>query len=222
MNTSTPATAETLGVREQTKLRRPGEIINAAYEEFVQNGYAATRLEDVAKRIGVTKGTIYIYFQSKEELFRAVIGSLMTPILDRAAEFTATFSGTCTELLRQHIANLYNAISAEPRGVGLLRLLIAEGEKFPELMDFYHREVSERAVKIIADILAQGIERGEFCADAPVNHPHIFMAPVMMAAMHKMMSADALASDENVSDAVTTHLDLLISSLRPGARPSSR
>jgi len=84
------AAGRPLGLREQLKLRRPGEIIAAAFEEFKQKGYAATRLEDVAKRVGVSKGTIYIYFQSKEELFRAVVQSLVAPTLERAAEISAT------------------------------------------------------------------------------------------------------------------------------------
>jgi AcrR family transcriptional regulator len=212
-----PSATENIGIREQVKQRRPGEIVNAAYEEFMLKGYAATRLEDVARRIGVTKGTIYIYFQSKEEVFRAVIGALVTPILDRAAEFKAQFAGTCADLLRHHIEGLYRDICAEPRGAGLLRLLIAEGEKFPELVDFYHREVAERAIKIVREILAQGIASGEFRSDAPVAHPEIYIAPVMMLALDKMMHGEKSRAHATAGSYLEAHIKLVLAALHPTA-----
>ena len=205
------------GVREQVKLRRPGEIITAAYEEFSQNGFAATRLEDVARRIGVTKGTIYIYFQSKEELFRAVVRSLSTPILDRAAEFTASFSGSSAELLRQHLQNMYRDICSDPHAPGLLRLLIAEGAKFPELVDFYHREVVDRALQIISNVLTRGVARGEFRADVPIDHPQIYTAPILMLAIDKMMRGTGTQDEVCIESHIDAHIKIVLAALCPMA-----
>jgi AcrR family transcriptional regulator len=177
----------TVGAREQLKQRRPGEIIGAAFEEFKQKGYAATRLDDVAKRVGVSKGTIYLYFSNKEELFRAVVRSLVTPTLDKAEEITAHHEGDTALLLRRHLEALYHEICQNARGRGLLRLLISESETFPELTEFYHREVMSRGNRIIGDVLRRGVARGEFRADALVDFPQIVVAPVMMLAMHRMM-----------------------------------
>lgn len=173
--------------RDQLKLRRPGEILAAAFEEFKLRGYAATRLEDVAKRVGVSKGTIYIYFQNKEELFRAVVQNTVTPTLERVRELAVGFEGPTEDLLRRYLETIYRQVCGDPQGRGLLRLLIAESETFPELTEVYHREVMSRGHAVITQILKRGVESGEFRADAPVDSPQIVIAPVMMLAMHRML-----------------------------------
>src|SRR5579871_5833754 len=138
--------------REQVREQRPREIINAAFEEFRRKGYAAARLEDVARRVGVAKGTIYLYFANKEELFRAVVRSLVEPGLARAAELTAHFDGDTAELLRINVEGFYKEL-VEHSGPGLLRMLLAEAPKFPELTEVYFREVLESGNQLLAEII---------------------------------------------------------------------
>jgi AcrR family transcriptional regulator len=198
--------------RDQAKLQRPGEILEAAFAEFQQKGYAATRLDDVARRVGVSKGTIYIYFENKEELFRAVVRSLVNPSLDRVEEATAAFEGSATDLLRRYLQVLYREVGREPRGRGLLRLLIAESETFPELTEVYHREVMSRGHAAMSAILRRGVDAGEFRADAPVDLPHIIIAPVMMLAMHRMLFGDRHPLP--VDTYIESHIALVLAGLR--------
>ena len=199
-------------IREQLKMRRPGEILAAAFEEFKLRGYAATRLEDVAKRIGVSKGTIYIYFQNKEELFRAVVQKTVTPAFDRVREVADSFEGPTEDLLRKYLEVLYGEICGDPKGRGLLRLLIAESETFPELTEVYHREVMARGHTVITEILTRGVARGEFRADAPLESPQIIIAPVMMLAMHRMLFGER--HPIAVAPYMENHISLVLAGLR--------
>jgi len=220
--TELPTESGSLRIRDRVKLRRPREILAAAFDEFKQRGYAATRLEDVAKRIGVSKGTIYIYFQNKEELFRAVVKSVVTPTLDRIREVAEGFEGPTEALLQRYLETLYAEVCDNSNSLGLLRLLIAESETFPELTEVYHREVMTRGNSVVADILQRGVDRGEFRADVPVQTPEIVIAPVMMLAMHRMLFGERHPID--VASYMESHIALALAGLRKTlpAQPSLR
>lgn len=207
-----PTESGTLRIRDRAKLRRPGEILAAAFDEFRLRGYAAARLEDVAKRIGVSKGTIYIYFQNKEELFRAVVKSVVTPTLDRIREVTSGFEGTTEALLGRYLETLYEEVCGNSRGSGLLRLLIAESETFPELTEIYHREVMARGNSVVSEILSRGVERREFRADLPSQAPDIIIAPVMMLAMHRILFGERHPID--IASYIDSHIALALDGLR--------
>lgn len=207
-----PTDSGPLRIRDRVKLRRPGEILAAAFDEFKQRGYAATRLEDVAKRVGVSKGTIYIYFQNKEELFRAVVQSVVTPTFDRIREVAEGFEGTTEALLQRYLETLYAEVCDNSKARGLLRLLIAESETFPELTEVYHREVMARGNSVVAAILQRGIDRGEFRADVPVQTPEIVIAPVMMLAMHRMLFGERHPID--VAPYMKSHIAMALAGLR--------
>ena len=156
------------------KEARPGEIAAAALDLFVDKGFAATRLEDVAARAGVSKGTIYLYFADKEALFKAAVEAAMTPAVE-AAEALANDSGRpAAELLRCFIDGWWCRVGATALG-GLPKLLAAEAGNFPELARWFHDAMIRRAQKAMARIVALGSKRGEFRAvDADVAARVVF------------------------------------------------
>jgi AcrR family transcriptional regulator len=140
---------------------RPDEILSAALEVFGEKGFARTRLEDVAQRAGVCKGTLYLYFPSKEDLFRAMVTAKLEAILATAEEIVRTWEGNSTDLLSRFTAD-YWEIMNQPDYVRLARLVMSELSSFPELAKWYYREVILRVRHVIEEILARGVSTGEF------------------------------------------------------------
>lgn len=158
---------------------RPQEVLTAALDLFVEHGFAATRLEDVAARAGVSKGTVYLYFASKEELFKAVVRASILPLLDEAEEMVADFTGHTFELYRGIITGWWERMSADNRG-GITKLVMAEARNFPELASFYHAEVIQRARAMLASVVRRGVARGEFRAVDAVAAGNVLSAPMLM------------------------------------------
>ncbi|ADZ69900.1 TetR/AcrR family transcriptional regulator [Polymorphum gilvum] len=171
--------------RRRRRDARPGEIIEAAFREFAENGYAATRLDDVARRAGIAKGTIYRYFASKEALFEAVVRSRITPTLDRIEDLAAGFAGPTRELLRAVIADFYARIVDTDAKV-LIRIMIAEGNRFPDITGFYYRETISKGIAILTRIVERGIARGEVRAGAAADLPFVILGPGLLAAIWKL------------------------------------
>ncbi|MBV6539814.1 TetR/AcrR family transcriptional regulator, partial [Ursidibacter maritimus] len=115
---------------------RPQELLAAALVLFVERGYAATRLDDVATRAGVSKGTLYLYFASKEDLFRAVVRENLVPVLDEAEQAIDSYTGHSASLLREFILGWWQRIGDTPLS-GLTKLMVAESGNFPEVAKFY-------------------------------------------------------------------------------------
>jgi len=167
---------------ERRKDARPGEILDAALELFVEKGFAATRLEDVAQRAGVSKGTVYLYFDSKEDLFKAVIRSGMVRAIEEAEKLVAGFEGSSADLLRQIYAGWWQNIGGTKLS-GIPKLMISEAQNFPELARFYYDEVIQRGSRLFARALERGVARGEF---RPVNVDYAvraLIAPLIMRAI---------------------------------------
>jgi AcrR family transcriptional regulator len=167
---------------ERRKDARPGEILDAALDLFVEKGFAATRLEDVAQRAGVSKGTVYLYFDSKEDLFKAVIRSGMVRAIEEAERRVAAFPGSAADLLRELYTAWWQNIGGT-KLAGIPKLMISEAQNFPELARFYYEEVIQRGSQLFARTIERGIERGEF---RRVNVDHTvraIVAPLIMRAI---------------------------------------
>ncbi len=165
--------------RRRRKDARPAELTAAALELFVERGYAATRLEDVAALAGVSKGTLYLYFENKEALFQAVVREGLLPALAEAEKLVAGFAGPTDELLREVVCAIWRLVGSQRIG-GLPKLVFAEARNFPEIAAFYHREVIQRGTGLARGVVARGIARGEF---APANVEAallVVMAPLLM------------------------------------------
>lgn len=166
------------------KEARPAEIVEAAITLFVEKGFAATKMEDIARRAGVTKGTPYLYFSNKEELFKAAVRSSLVLHLDEGEQFIEQFQGSSMDLLRESMMFWWRAVG-ESHLSGIPKLMLAEAGNFPDLAGFYAEEVILRANALLARILRRGIERGEFRpvdVDAMVG---VLAAPLLKAQLWK-------------------------------------
>ncbi|MBB3220399.1 TetR/AcrR family transcriptional regulator [Pseudoduganella umbonata] len=165
---------------ERRKDARPQELLAAALDLFVDRGYAATRLEDVARRAGVSKGTLYLYFDNKEELFKAVVRQNIVEVIGKAeSDVAAADSTSCTDLLRAMLRRWWADV-ASTRASGLAKLMVAEAGNFPEIARFYNEEVIERGSALITSIVQRGVERGEFVPVDAVVMTRVLTAPVTM------------------------------------------
>ena len=171
--------------RERRKEARPGELLEAALELFVEKGYAATRSEEVAARAGVSKGTLFLYFPSKEELFKAVV---MENIAGRFGGWNTEFEqfeGSTPEMLRYCLATWWEHVGAT-RASGITKLILSEGGNFPELAAFYRREVVAPGHALLRRILQRGIERGEFDPGIDVQHAiYAIVSPMLFLMLWK-------------------------------------
>jgi AcrR family transcriptional regulator len=140
---------------------RPEEILDAALAIFGEQGFARARCDDVARRAGISKGTLYLYFDSKESLFREMVRARLGPVIAEGQEFVRTFEGTSRELLVALIGRLWTAMSS-PDKLRISRLMIAEISNYPELARFYYDEVIRPARLIMETVIARGTAGGEF------------------------------------------------------------
>lgn len=197
--------------RQRRREQRPGEIIAAGFAEFAANGFEGTRLEDVAARAGVVKGTIYRYFDSKEALFEAVVRSRLTSNLDAIGMAISSYPGSATALLEHMIGQLYELVLKSEAHV-LMRILIAEGPRFPGITEFYHREVISKGTALIGAVIRLGVERGEF-RDGPLARlPMVLFAPGLMAAIWQLTFARHQPIDLDAFKAA--HVDLVLNGLK--------
>jgi len=166
--------------RRRRKAERPREILQAALEVFSEHGFTATRLDDIANRAGVTKGTIYVYFESKEELFLATVKEQTEPVFQHLAALLEHPEGPAIEMLRRHLLFAAKHMIDDSRGCGITRIILTEGHRFPAVVDRWYVEVLGPALKAMGDILQYGVDRGEFRAAAIQNFPQFMMAPVVL------------------------------------------
>ncbi|MBV9076124.1 MAG: TetR/AcrR family transcriptional regulator [Methylobacteriaceae bacterium] len=211
---------ETSG-RRRRKDARPSEIAAAALAVFAEKGFAAARLEDVAARAGVAKGTVYLYFSTKEALFEAVVRDAFRPLLDGVGRARMDTSTSCADQLRGVLTIVYRELVATERRQ-IMRLLIAEAERFPDLVSFYHREIVSRGRGLLAAILADGVARGEFRDGPAVRQPEVVIGPAIMAAVWKLVFEPVEPLD--LDRYAAAHLDLVMAGLsaREEAPPQVR
>lgn len=164
------------------KEARPQEIVAAAMDVFAERGFAAAKLEEVAARAGVSKGTLYLYFPSKDELFKAVIRAAILPNLQQAEALVAAAGGPCFPVL-ERLLRMVARLIATTRMAVIPRLVIAEAGNFPELAAFYHREVIRRGFGVLAALLRRGIDSGEFRPVEVDPTVRLIVAPLLMSAV---------------------------------------
>lgn len=164
---------------ERRKQDRPQELLAAALQLFVERGYAATRLEDVAAQAGVSKGTLYLYFENKEALFKSVVRTNMLPLLAEAESMIDAYTGSSADLLRELVLGWW--VSAASSGLnGITKLMMAESGNFPELAQFYHDEVIVRSDAMVVRLLERGMQRGEFRTVDAEAMKKVIVAPIVM------------------------------------------
>lgn len=223
MSSPVPHTAP----RQRRKEARPQELLDAALELFVEKGFAATRAEEVAARAGVSKGTLYLYYPSKEELLKAVIRKNISAEIADGVDIVRGFEGPTPELLTQLMHNWWHRIG-ETKASGICKIVVTEVRNFPEIAKFYLEEVIEPAERMLGEVIERGIARGEF-RTVPVHETVIaLMAPMLFIMLHKN-SLGACPIAEHVIDPprqIAVQLDLMLEGLRrrdtTPTRPSPR
>lgn len=163
---------------------RPQELLDAALAVFVERGFAAARLEEVARRAGVSKGTVYLYFSGKEELLKALVQSAIVPQLENVEALAREHSGSSRELLIKMVGAMWRGIALSPLS-GIPKLMLSEAGNFPELARFFLEAVIQRHWALMRQVMEEGMANGEFRrlpADLAVR---IFVAPMMMAVFWK-------------------------------------
>jgi AcrR family transcriptional regulator len=207
-------TALDLRPRSRRPDDRNGEIIQAALELFVTRGFAATKLEDVARAAGVSKGLPYVYFRSKEELFKAVIAEAIGDPLVRATEFVESFDGPAEQLLRELVAR-FRQFAESPSG-GVVKLILAEAGNFPDVARFYCDDFDVRGRALFAKVLRHGIARGEFRALPDIEAAAVLIAQPL--AMHSIWLRSLAPFDGHAPSSdrfYAAYLDLILQGLRP-------
>lgn len=194
--------------RKRRKEARPSELTAAALELFVEKGFAATRLEDVAALAGVSKGTLYLYFDSKEALFKAVIQEGIVPALAEGEAIAARHVGSAYELLCQLLDNWW-ALIGETRLSGIVKLMVSEARNFPEVAQFYYEHVIRRGRALIGAALERGMASGEFRRMDVNTCIDVVIAPVLMLCIWRHSMACCLGTQANPREYLDLHLDLL-------------
>jgi len=201
--------------RQRRKADRPHELLEAALTLFVEKGLAATRQEEVAKLAGVSKGTLYLYYPSKEELFKAVVRQTLSSLIAEGFEIAGQFDGSSSDLLALLLQTWWQRVGDTP-AAGIHKVVIAEVRNFPELAQFYTDEVIVPADLLFSGCVQRGIDRGEF-RPMPVHEvAHALIAPLIFMAVHRHSFGACPVHGNAELDPETllnTHLDLVLRGL---------
>ncbi|MBH5389300.1 TetR/AcrR family transcriptional regulator [Bradyrhizobium diversitatis] len=184
---------------------RRAAIVEAAMEEFIARGFAATRLDDIARRAGVAKGTIYLHFKDKESMFEELVRIVIVPVVARLTTLPPP-AGSVRDLIEAFASNFLNEVIGTRRG-DLVRLIVAEGPRFPSVADFYYREVVSRGIAAMRALIELGIARGEIRQKDLARYPQILVAPAMIAVIWQSLFARHAPLD--AQEMLRVHLDLI-------------
>jgi len=203
------------------KEARPQELLSAALDLFVERGYVATRLDDIARNAGVSKGTLYLYFTNKEDLFKAVVRENVVPVLGEAEETIGRFEGSSADLFRDIMMCWWERIG-NTKLSGLTKLMMAESGNFPDVARFYHEEVVSRGNALVIRMLERGIERGEFRPIDVEQAMNVIVAPVVMLMLWNHSFNACRLEPLNPQDYLNCFIDLILRGLlvKPDATPT--
>jgi AcrR family transcriptional regulator len=197
--------------RRRRKAERPQEILEAAFAEFSRNGYAVTTLDKIAERAGVTKGTIYVYFENKEHLFISMVREITKTTLDIVHGMFESHEGSTADLLRAQFSFIYQHIVEDRRRREVVRMLIAEAPRFPALADRYHDEILRPCLDMLKQAIQRGIDRGEIRNTAIINSPQVVIAPIALVDLWMMMFDNRQPLD--LKAYFEAHLDLVLNGI---------
>ncbi len=199
-------------LRRRRKAERPGEILEAAFEAFAERGYAATRLDDIAARAGVTKGTIYVYFETKEKLFEEMVRSHSQGMLADADAMLAELRGDAVENFRAFLRFLYGRCVGDRRGREIMRFMIADGKMFPQLVAEHYRDFVQPSLAMVGGLLEQGVQSGAFRGDLRRESLNVVIAPMVFFNVLRLIFAESLPVDQEAY--IDAHIDMVLHGLR--------
>lgn len=211
-----PAEPSPAAPRQRRKAARPQELLDAALELFVEKGFAATRTEEVAARAGVSKGTLYLYYPSKEDLLKAVIVRNISSEIAEGVDIVRSWTGGTPELLGFMLHEWWRRFG-ETRASGMCKLMMSEARNFPEIAHFFADEVIRPWHAVLGRVIERGIERGEF---RPVPIPQavqLLTAPMMFLVLHQHSFGACEGIDLGIEPRrlIDTQIELMLSGLLP-------
>lgn len=200
------------------KEARAPEILDAALACFSERGFAATRMEDIARRAGISKGTIYLYFDSKESVFKALAQRVVGSRVSEIAQLIERFEGSTTDLLRQ-VLNFVGIVVSTGDVAVLPRMVLAEAGNFPELAKHWRSEVVDRGLAIWESVIRRGQERGEFRSIPPEHVARLCMAPLIIVALWRSVFARYDTAPYDYRGLINSHIDVLLRGLSAEPKP---
>jgi AcrR family transcriptional regulator len=204
---------------ERRKDARPQELLAAALDLFVERGYASTRLEDVARRAGVSKGTLYLYFTNKEELFKAVVRENIVPALGEAEDIISTYEGHSADLMRRVMLGWWERLGAT-KASGIIKLVMAEAGNFPDLALFYKEEVIARSTRMMVSMFERAVARKEFRPIDVNLMTQVLIAPMLMLITWKHSIGPCDQEQLDPMAFLDAFLDMALHGLLPGPAPA--
>jgi AcrR family transcriptional regulator len=189
-------------------------ILDAALSVFAERGFEAARLDDVAARAGVAKGTLYLYFRDKEALFEELVRGAVSPIIEAVSQAASAPDVPASAILETFFALFQKEVLGTKRKL-LLRLIIAEGPRFPKVAEFYHREVVTRGIGLMRKVAERAARQGEFTSDAAARFPQLIVAPLILAVVWDSLFARIDPLD--VAGLLRAHRELLTGKARKGS-----
>ena len=201
---------EPLSGRAARAAERRQAIIDAALDEFIARGFTATRLDDVAKRAGVAKGTIYLHFKDKESMFEELIRTALVPLIGRL-HAPPPIGGSVRDAVEGFARAFVQEVASTRRG-DIVRLIVAEGPRFPAIADFYYREVVSRGLAAMRALIELGVARGEIAQKELARFPQILVAPALIAVIWQSLFARHAPLD--ATEMLRVHLDLIFGERR--------
>lgn len=208
---SQPERISPSGKREQQKEARRCAIIEAALEVFIAQGFTAAKLDDVAERAGIGKGTIYLYFDSKESLLEEVVRQTLFPSNHLEENYLSQLGSSASEILANHFRYIYNFMK-NPKVPPLLMMIMGETVRFPKLSQFLYDEMISQSQQVTLNIIRKGIKEGEFRESAAQIYPQLLFAPAMHSAMWNLQFAEMAPID--MERFAEMHIDFMLRALR--------
>ena len=223
-NVSTDSKSPETGARQRRKQARPQELLDAALALFVEKGFAATRTDQVAQRAGVSKGTLYLYYPSKEELFKAVVRQNLTSLIAEGQSLVDAYQGSSSDLLHKLIHIWWTRFGSTP-AAGIHKVVLTEVRNFPELAQFYADEVMIPADHLFCCVVQRGIDRGEFRPLPLHDVAHALIAPLIFMTIERHSFGACPVSGGLEVDPLAglrMHLDLMLRGLEVRAEKVTR
>jgi AcrR family transcriptional regulator len=195
---------------QRRKEDRPQEIADAAFAAFAEKGYSATRIDDVAKRAGISKGLTYLYYKTKEDLFKAVVKNVVVRRIDVLIGDVESTELSSEAFIRGPLLEFMKKVPGSPIAI-VIRLLISEGPRHPDLVSYYYDNVVARGLQAITQFVERGVERGEFRREALGLQPHLFMAPMMLSIIWRLIFTEKPLDTDRLME---SQVDMLLTQLK--------
>jgi len=192
---------------------RPREICAAALEVFAEKGFAAAKLDEIARRAGVSKGTLYLYFMDKQELFRAVVRSAIVPNIEAITSAVSALNAPVSDVVRMFLDEFAEREARLPVGA-VAKIVIGESRNFPELARVWHDEVASRAIGALAAFVERAQQRGEVRAGDPRLYAFSLVGPMVLGALWRATLVPAGGQPLDLEALAKQHAETVLSGLR--------